>query len=1049
MSKAIKLDQEQLKYGSFIHERMIRNKIEESIDIESSQIKTWINSGKFSEEMFSNRLKELNLTLNNFVSIFNAKEFYLDNSAMHWINILLNVLKEQTTSAEYGEFSKALPFNSFVIPFLAYGDKLLLKEVNIINSELIEWFSIRKSILSALARELSELSLKVLIKEIHISKKLGELKGEDKYSRYKYFNEIMLKDNDFVIDILLAYPVLTRLLIEKTENLVASYIEALSRYINDFSSIKIDFHIDGLILKNIEGNNGDSHKNGRSVMLFEYENGEKLVYKPRSMSVDEHFNDLLEWINFKETTFEFKGPKTKNYNTYGWQEFIKHKPCENVKEVEQFYYRQGGYLALLYLLRSKDFHYENLIANGAHPILIDLETLFDNVINFQNIDTKFGDGVSDYTESILGSAMLPFNFVKRKGMDLDFSALGVLEEGELAEFSKNYTIANENTDEIRLKEIPVKAEKKENLPVLSNISVGSYEYIDVIEEGFQTLYTFFLRNKEELASKQGPIYKFENDEIRHVFRNTNLYVNFLVCGKHPEYLQDGLNRNKLFDILWGDVKNESKYIKFVNSECNDLLNQDVPYFTFKFNSKDLINSKGNIIKDFYDKSSLELVLERCMKLSLNDCRRQSRYIRMSLSTLNKDRGEAVIKPNPEKIAGVKSQDFLEESLNIGEEISNHLRPLSSEREINRFALSMGKNIEGNGITLGPLDEGIYDGFSGLAVFFGQLASETNDKSLKILSEDIFDYAYKTAKFNHKRLKNPSAFTGIGSILYTAAYFHLLWDDPKYYDVVVENLNLLEELNQTNKVHDYLTGEAGVILVCLRIYEKFSNEQALSIAIKLGEYIVEELSVPGEIDKLLTGFSHGASGYAWPLMSLGHITKDEKFIKLANKLIRYENNLFDKQYQNWLDLRPQVKNRTGSYYWCHGAPGIALARHNILQLNMNPQEQREQLTEDLRIAIKATLKNGFKFNHCLCHGDLGNIDILLTIAKEQNNIQLLTEVLSIGFGVLEQGKKLKWMNGIDKKSEMYGFMLGLSGIGFELLRLWNNDIPSILNLELPS
>ena len=75
--------------------------------------------------------------------------------------------------------------------------------------------------------------------------------------------------------------------------------------------------------------------------------------------------------------------------------------------------------------------------------------------------------------------------------------------------------------------------------------------------------------------------------------------------------------------------------------------------------------------------------------------------------------------------------------------------------------------------------------------------------------------------------------------------------------------------------------------------------------------------------------------------------------------------------------------------------------------------------------------------------------MLTIAKEQNNIQLLTEVLSIGFGVLEQGKKLKWMNGIDKKSEMYGFMLGLSGIGFELLRLWNNDIPSILNLELPS
>ena len=38
--------------------------------------------------------------------------------------------------------------------------------------------------------------------------------------------------------------------------------------------------------------------------------------------------------------------------------------------------RQGGYLAILYALEATDFHFENLIAAGEQPVLIDLETLF-------------------------------------------------------------------------------------------------------------------------------------------------------------------------------------------------------------------------------------------------------------------------------------------------------------------------------------------------------------------------------------------------------------------------------------------------------------------------------------------------------------------------------------------------------------------------------------------------------------------------------------------------------------------------------------------------
>src|SRR5262249_44363386 len=61
---------------------------------------------------------------------------------------------------------------------------------------------------------------------------------------------------------------------------------------------------------------------------------------------------------------------------HGWVEFIPADGCRSPEEIQRFYVRQGGYLTLLYALEATDFHGENLIAAGEHPVPIDLETLF-------------------------------------------------------------------------------------------------------------------------------------------------------------------------------------------------------------------------------------------------------------------------------------------------------------------------------------------------------------------------------------------------------------------------------------------------------------------------------------------------------------------------------------------------------------------------------------------------------------------------------------------------------------------------------------------------
>ena len=42
---------------------------------------------------------------------------------------------------------------------------------------------------------------------------------------------------------------------------------------------------------------GDSHRGGRSVGIVTFHGGDKIVYKPRSLRVDEHFQTLLAWAN--------------------------------------------------------------------------------------------------------------------------------------------------------------------------------------------------------------------------------------------------------------------------------------------------------------------------------------------------------------------------------------------------------------------------------------------------------------------------------------------------------------------------------------------------------------------------------------------------------------------------------------------------------------------------------------------------------------------------------------------------------------------------------
>jgi lantibiotic modifying enzyme len=131
-------------------------------------------------------------------------------------------------------------------------------------------------------------------------------------------------------------------------------------------------------------------------------------------------------------------------------------------------------------------------------------------------------------------------------------------------------------------------------------------------------------------------------------------------------------------------------------------------------------------------------------------------------------------------------------------------------------------------------------------------------------------------------------------------------------------------------------------------------------------------------------------------------------------------------------------------WCHGAPGIGLARLRSL-----PHLDDATSRAEIRTALATTLAEGFGRNHSLCHGDLGNLDFVVQAAERLGDPRWRPEANRRAALILESIDQEGWLCGVPLRVESPGLMTGLAGIGYGLLRLAEpTRMPSVLMLEPP-
>jgi type 2 lantibiotic biosynthesis protein LanM len=896
----------------------------------------------------------------------------------------------------------------------------------------------------------------VMVLELNVARVQSKLKGETPEDRFRSFCD-RLRQKDVRLAIVREYPVLFRSLYIATLTWADFSLELFDRLSRDWQLIRRALATGadpGRLTRSTSGL-GDAHRHGRTVTILEFSTGFNLVYKPRSQSVDVHFGELLAWVNQAGFETSFRILKIIDRGTYGWSECVTHQPCSNRGQVERFYQRLGGYLALFYILKTTDMHFENLLAVGEFPVPVDLETLCHGDVVAPNNDPA----INAFRLSVMQVRVLPQRtFDSETDEGIDTSAFGAQGGQYLGSSDSSWEKAA--TDEMRL----ARGETTQiviarNRPKLAAEDVVPREYVESLVTGFQWVYRLVEKNREQLQATGGLLDRFGEDKVRFVARPTASYAALLRICQHPDQLRNALDRDQALDGLWLGVAKQTHLMRLIPAELRDLQNGDIPMFTSRPDSRDLWSSTDERISDVFDQPALAAIRDGLSRLGEEDLGQQVKFIRSAIGTVEKGvpPRKGVLTPRKHKSRPIERVEAIDLACAVGDMLCKDA--LENELCASWIGITPVGTSE-RSMSLRPLDLGLYNGLPGCSLFLAYLAVITGKKSYEQVARKVLALILWHLDNEHgsgATARRLGAFTGLGGIIYALSHLGVLWKDGLLIDRAKALAAHVPALVEADNALDVIGGSAGAIAALEVLNGISSSDRLLNAATICGEHLLSRQrpqcsgaawKTDSDSSQPLTGFSHGAAGIAWALLKLAAWSGDIRFRDSAELAIGYERSTFVAEEANWPDYRPSPDEDQSDLWsmvaWCHGAPGVGLARIDNLRYIDDLETRRE-----IRIALRKTIESGFRFgnNNCLCHGELGNLDILIHAAQrvddswwDDHGKGLASKTL---VAIAEGGY-------LSDPLVPPGLMMGRAGVGYGLLRLaCPVRVPSVLILAPPA
>lgn len=841
---------------------------------------------------------------------------------------------------------------------------------------------------------------------------------------------------------------LGRLVTNRVSYSLEAFRELLERFENDLDLLASFL---GAAITSVDDwrlNRGDTHNCGRSVAILTVNGSTKLVYKPHSLENDRILSGLVDWINDTgRMTVPLRHLRVLPRGAYGWQEYVSHRVCANAEEAEHYMYRLGTLVFLAYLTFCSDLHYENLIANGDAPILIDTETLFFNGNCLKKYNMESVNPWDRFVQrSVYVSGLLPADFLPGKPFERH-TGNGILTGLETEQTPVPVqTIVRPGTDEMGFSEVLTAPQETvhTNLAYLADVPLHAGDYIDTVTDGFRDAYEAVLAHREELLElvRSG---LFQNGVFRQLFRDTNLYGKYLAASYHPSFLRDRKSRLAVFEKLKGKSDYYSPAHRLlVQAEIQQLLRDDVPYFYTTFSSHDLLSADGVVAEGFYRRSIEEDFLQSVQKLSESGCIRQILCLRRALGR-DKEKLMHFFPVEPARCSDADRNGQILSLLNWIITLREKCFRIDSEET--KFPMYL-LNVPGKDrMMLKPEPPILYSGV-GAALFYYQYSAicghghEQFEALLRSVGRP--DSPLQTPLLLGGADRSIGVFDGQGSALYCNLYLYCATKEARYLHAAEQLCQrMIPLVKESRTAWDVIAGHAGIVILCLnalRVLPAYPRLRALAEA--SGEMLYEAYS-SGQLTEQ-TGFAHGYAGISTAFLMLSDAVGSKAYYAAGLDLMRWESAKFNPERESW-DTTDGFRN--GMNAWCYGAPGILLARE--LARPFVKDADRVLVEHDIALALRCTeqaVRSGDD-RPLLCHGLAGNLTILQWYAKRTGDLSA-SQAAERGISrllrmILDAWVPLRFVTNYLQIS----FMDGLCGLGYCLLQQLQPGIPSVLALEI--
>jgi type 2 lantibiotic biosynthesis protein LanM len=719
-------------------------------DLAARRLAAWCRSSASGDwSLFGRRLERDGLStgqvLTKFATVrrkaFAASPAWIDDAI--WIEQALQQPAKTAKSVAALDPAAPCAFEQLFAPVVDQAEALLWSGIDATVAGHLTG-SARAGLCQALLKELSGLAAPAIYERLAAARKAARAAAGTP-ARYDRFVADMKSGG--LRRLFEDKPVLLRLLATLTRQWIETSREFVLRLAADLAAIRRDLlpaGANGRVVK-VERDISDPHNGGRSVHIVSFEDGARVVYKPKDLRLDIAWHGLIGRLNRADPPVELRAVRALARDGYGWSEFIVHVGCDQ-QGCERFFRRAGGWLALFHCFAASDMHQENMIAAGDHPVPIDLETVLQAAPEKQKVpdpeDQAFDAASELLANSVMMVGMLP---AYARSPDNKVFAIG----GMTADWGSKITIAweNMNSDEMRPARVLESGKSSPNLPHVDGRYAKFADHIGSFVAGFQH-YAQFLLHRSRDANLGGLFDGFAGAPVRKVIRPTRFYVMLLQRLKNHRSMDDGVAWSAQADFIarlaeWDDDCDSLWPAQ--RAERATLIAMNVPHFVSPSDGNDICDAAGFLLRT-KAASGLDRARARVRSLDKNEIGWQIDVIEANTRSTSKpaasaDGGDAQSAASVHADAAPTKEVFTAEAARIAAELAR--------RAIRRGpgAAWIGLDWLGDAevfqlVCLGP---DLYNGVSGIALFLAAHAAVTGSKPSRELALAAVAHLRKSLK----------------------------------------------------------------------------------------------------------------------------------------------------------------------------------------------------------------------------------------------------------------------------------------------------------------